>query len=107
MSIIAAVDLSPASVNAARSAALLARMTNRPLVLVRAVEPVSAFYPELMLAGAADLDDAIRSGAREALENIRIMLQDLAPGIEIETRVQAGQPHEVLIECAKGENAEI
>ncbi|HEY0711452.1 MAG TPA: hypothetical protein VGF45_02185 [Polyangia bacterium] len=43
MSIIAAVDLSPASVNAARSAALLARLLNQPLWLVRAVEPVSAF----------------------------------------------------------------
>jgi nucleotide-binding universal stress UspA family protein len=101
MSIIAAVDLSPASVNAARSAALLARMLNQPLLLVRAVEPVSAFYPELMLAGALDLDDAIRRGAQEALENIRFMLQDFAPGATIETRVQAGTPHEVLIECAR------
>jgi nucleotide-binding universal stress UspA family protein len=105
MSLIAAVDLSPASVNAARSAALLARLINHPLVLVRAVEPVSAFYPELVVAGVPDLDDAIRNGAREALENVRLMLLDLVPGITIETRVQAGQPHEVLVQCALEENA--
>ncbi|HEY0711451.1 MAG TPA: universal stress protein, partial [Polyangia bacterium] len=60
-----------------------------------------------MVAGAPDLDDAIRAGAREALENIRLMLQDLSPGISIELLVQAGQPHEVLIQCALDENAQI
>jgi nucleotide-binding universal stress UspA family protein len=107
MSIIAAVDLSPASVNAARSGALLARLLNQPLLLVRAVEPVSAFYPELVMAGAPDLDNAIRAGAREALENIRLMLQDLAPGLSVETRIQAGSPHEVLIDCARQEKAQV
>jgi nucleotide-binding universal stress UspA family protein len=107
MSIIAAVDLTPASVNAARSAALLARLLGEKLVLVRAIEPVSAFYPELVLAGAPDLDEAVRRGANEALANIALMLEDLAPGLEIETLVRAGIPHEVISEAGRAEKARL
>jgi nucleotide-binding universal stress UspA family protein len=105
MTIIAAVDLSPASVNAARSAALLARVMHDKLLLVRAIEPVSAFYPEMALAGLPDLEDAVRRASLEALANIRLMLADLASGVEIEIRVQAGDPQGVLCDCARSESA--
>jgi nucleotide-binding universal stress UspA family protein len=107
MTIIAAVDLSPASVNAARSAALLARHLRARLILVRAIEPMSAVYPELMLAGAIDVEAAVRAGTTEALANIALALSDAAPGIEIESRVLAGVPHEVLIGCAREEKARL
>jgi nucleotide-binding universal stress UspA family protein len=107
MSIIAAVDLSPASVNAARSAALLARMLREKLILIRAIEPISAFYPELVLAGLPDLDAAVRKGTGEALTNIALALGDLAPSVEIDTRVLAGTAPEVLVGCARDEHASL
>lgn len=107
MSVIAAVDLSPASVNAARSAALLARMSRDKLVLVRAIEPISAIYPELMLAGALDVDASVRAATAEALTTIAVSLRDVAPGVEIETQVVAGAPPEVLMGCARAEKASL
>src|SRR6185295_7535640 len=77
------------------------------LLLVRAIEPISAVYPELMLAGAIDVDQAVRAGTEEALANIALSLGDVAPGIAIETRVLAGVPHEVLIGCARDEKASL
>jgi nucleotide-binding universal stress UspA family protein len=107
MTIIAAVDLSPASVNAARSATLLARVMQDKLLLVRAIEPVSAFYPEMALAGVPDLEDAVRRATEEALTNVRLMLADVAPDVPIEIRVIAGDPPGVLCDCARGEKARL
>ncbi|HEY0707029.1 MAG TPA: universal stress protein [Polyangia bacterium] len=107
MSILVGVDLSPGSINAARSAAVLARFRRQPLVLVRVVQPVLSLYPELIAAGGLDLDGEVRAGALASLENLRKTLLDLAPGIEIEARVETGAAHEALLACAKQKAAEI
>jgi nucleotide-binding universal stress UspA family protein len=99
MTILAAVDLSPSSIDAARAAVRLARRLGDRLLLLRVVEPVSAFYPELMLVGAPDLDQAIRTANVEALENVRASLE--ADDLEVELQVAAGRPSEAIVETAR------
>jgi nucleotide-binding universal stress UspA family protein len=98
MTILAAIDLSQSSIDAARAAVRLARRLGDRLLLLRVVEPVSAFYPELMLVGAPDLDEAIRGANVEALENVRSALE--ADDLDVELRVVAGRPSEAIVETA-------
>jgi nucleotide-binding universal stress UspA family protein len=105
MSVVAGVDLSPASLHAARAAAQFAHRARERLILVRALEPVSAFYPEIVLAGAPDVDAEVRKANEEALENIRVSLGEEHPEREIEVRIVAGKPHEVLTSVARDERA--
>lgn len=98
MTILAAIDLSPSSIDAARGAVRLARRLGDNLLLLRVVEPVSAFYPELMLVGAPDLDESIRRANVEALENVRAALE--ADDLDVELRVVAGRPSEAIVACA-------
>lgn len=107
MSIIAGIDLSPTSLDAAKAAAKLAARLHEKLVLVRAIEPVSAFYPELTLMGAPDLDQAVRRANNEAVENVRLTLLGEVPEVEVEVRIVAGRPHEVLIEAARETDARL
>jgi nucleotide-binding universal stress UspA family protein len=102
---IAAIDLSPISLNAARSAARLARKLGDRLLLVRVLEPVSTFYPELLLLGMQDLDEPVRKANQEALENLCVALAD--EGVEIEIRLLSGLPAQSLAGCAREENARL
>jgi nucleotide-binding universal stress UspA family protein len=107
MSIIAAVDLSSPSVNAARSAVELARLLRDDLLLVQAIQPLSTFYPEQAIAGVPDVDDSLRRATEEALENIRLTLAASAPEVNIDKRVVFGRPHEVLCRTASEDNARL
>jgi nucleotide-binding universal stress UspA family protein len=99
MTILAAIDLSPSSIDAAKAAVRLARVLGDRLLLLRVVEPVSAFYPELLLAGAPDLDDAIRKANVEALENVHSALE--SEDLDVEMDVVAGRPAEAIVETAR------
>jgi nucleotide-binding universal stress UspA family protein len=105
MTILAAIDLSQSSIDAAKAGVRLARRLGERLLLLRVVEPVSAFYPELMLVGAPDLDEAIRRANVEALENVRAALE--ADDIEIELQIVAGRPSEAIVEAARQTNARL
>jgi nucleotide-binding universal stress UspA family protein len=105
MTILAAIDLSPSSIDAARAAVRLARRLGDRLLLLRVVEPVSAFYPELMLVGAPDLDADIRKANVEALQNVRAALE--ADDLEVELQVVAGRPAEAIIDSARQSEARL
>jgi len=108
MTIIAAVDFSPASINAARTAARLARKLGDKLVLVRVLEPVSALFPELStMAGTSlpDLTQPLQAVNLETLKNVRDSLAD--EGAEIETRLLAGRPAAMLSAFAREEKARL
>jgi nucleotide-binding universal stress UspA family protein len=107
MRIIAAIDSSPASLNAARSAAELAGVLGDQLLLVQAVPLIAAQYPQAMLAGAIDLDEPIRQATRESLQKLRQGLAGDFPGLSIEARVEIGFPHEVLTSLARAEGARL
>src|SRR5881394_1198184 len=79
MTIIAAVDLSPTTTNAARSAARLARKLGDRLLLVRVLEPVAALFPELSVLGGnvvPDFAQPLRDVNLEALKNLRASLME-------------------------------
>jgi nucleotide-binding universal stress UspA family protein len=108
MTIIAAVDLTPISVHAARTAARLARKLGDKLLLVRVLEPVSGLYPELSAAAGfsfPDIEGPLRKVNVETLENLRLSLLD--EGVEIEARVLLGKPGKVLASCAHDEGARL
>src|SRR5438067_2368949 len=105
MTILAAIDLSPSSIDAARAAVRLARRLRDRLLLLRVVEPVSAFYPELMLVGAPDLDADIRKANVEALQNVRAALE--ADDLEVQLQVVAGRPSEAIIDSARQSDARL
>jgi nucleotide-binding universal stress UspA family protein len=108
MTILAAVDFSPISVNAARSAARLARKLGDKLVLVRVLEPVSAIFPELATAAGTtvpDISEPLRRANLETLKNLRASLSN--EGVAVETRLLEGRPAAVLASAAHEENARL
>jgi nucleotide-binding universal stress UspA family protein len=107
MTIIAAVDLSSPSVNAARSAIDLARVLRDDVLLLQALQPMSMFYPEAAMAGAPDIDQPLFRATEEALDNLRLALGKNAPGVRIEKRVVFGRPHEVLCQAAREVSARL
>ena len=107
MTIIAAVDFSSPSVNAARSAIDLARVLGDDVVLLKAIQPMSMFYPEAAMAGAPDIDQPLFRATEEALENLRLVLGKDARGVRIDKRVVFGRPHEVLCQEARQDGARL
>jgi nucleotide-binding universal stress UspA family protein len=107
MTIIAAIDLAPPSVSAARSAIDLARVLRDEVLLLQAVQPMSAFYPEAAMAGVPDVDQPLFRATEEALENVRLALGKDAPDVRVEKRVVFGRPHEVLCNAAREDNARL
>jgi nucleotide-binding universal stress UspA family protein len=108
MTIIAAIDFSPTSLNAARTAARLARKLGDKLLLVRVLEPVAAVFPELAVVIATpipDLMEPLRTANRETLKNMRESLMD--EGVAIEARLLEGRPASALVACAQEENARL
>ena len=107
MPIIAAMDLSPASLNAARSAVALARVLRERLLLVQAIQPTSAVVPDATMIGVPDLDECVWRAAEEALENVRSALAVEAPDVAIEKRLVLGRPPEALSQLASEESARL
>lgn len=107
MTIIAAVDFSSPSVNAARSAIELARVLGDDVLLLKAIQPMSMFYPEGAMAGAPDIDQPLFRATEEALENMRLALGKDAQGVRLDKRVVFGRPHEVLCRTAREDNARL
>lgn len=103
MKIIAAVDFSPISLNAARTAAKLARKLGDSLLLVRVIEPPVHSYPELRVPDVAifqrGLIDASEVPMKEAADSLA------GEGVKIETRVLSGLPADTLVEVAREEQA--
>jgi nucleotide-binding universal stress UspA family protein len=108
MTIIAATDFSPTSLNAARTAARLARKLGDKLLLVRVLEPVAAIFPELSTAGGIpvpDITEPLRQVNLETLTNLRASFA--SEGGEVEARLLEGRPAAVLSACALEENARL
>jgi nucleotide-binding universal stress UspA family protein len=108
MTIIAAIDFSPTSLNAARTAARLARKLGDKLLLVRVLEPVAAIFPELSTAAGMtvpDLTQPLRAVNLETLANLRASFA--SEGAQVETRLLEGRPAALLSACAQEENARL
>ena len=107
MTIVSAVDLSPVSINAARSAAALAGKLGEPLLLVQVMEPLNFMYPELTLANMAEVDAAARQAASDALGKLAGSLREAgaAQGLKVESRVLSGSPAAALVQNARDLNA--
>lgn len=105
MNIIAAVDLSPASTSAARSAAKLAAKIGDRLLLVRTLEPFATSMPELAMVGAPDVEQALRRGSTEALTQLSAELA--SEGCPIEIRVLMGPPSTTIAKLAADEGARL
>lgn len=103
MTIIAAVDFSPTSLNAARNAALLAKMFGDTLLLVRTVQPPALLYPELAAVGVEALETELRRNAATQLEQAAKTLAK--EGAPVQTRVLSGVPEQALADCARTMNA--
>ena len=105
MKIIAAVDQSQASIDAAHRAAELAAKLKDDLLLVRAVEPVATYYPESVLLGLPGLEDEILRACTAELESLRKTLG--REGLQIETVIERGPPAEVLVGNARKNEARL
>ena len=107
MTIIAAVDLSSSSVNAARSAIELARLMRDEILLLQAVQPMSTFYPETTMVGTTNIDQPLFRATVEALEGVRTALAADTADVRIDQRVEFGRPHEVLCRAARDVGARL
>jgi nucleotide-binding universal stress UspA family protein len=108
MTIIAALDFSPTSIHAARTAARLARKLGDKLLLVRVLEPIATVFPELSTAAGTpvpDIMDPLRAANLETLKNVHASLS--GEGVEVEARLMEGRPAAVLASCAHEENARL
>jgi nucleotide-binding universal stress UspA family protein len=88
--IIAATDFSPTAVNAARSAARLARKLGDTVLLVRVIEPTVEVYPELRIPDAALFDAAVRESVRAEMDAAVAALR--AEDVPVEGLVLLGSP---------------
>jgi nucleotide-binding universal stress UspA family protein len=105
MTIIAAVDLSKASTDAARTAARIARRLRARLVLVRVVEPMATTYPEIAFGSAGVMEASLREAAEKSLAELRAGLA--GEEVEVETLVFTGSPAHAITDYAREQNARL
>ncbi|HEY0714661.1 MAG TPA: universal stress protein [Polyangia bacterium] len=98
MMILAAVDLSSASVDAARTALALARHLGDELVLVHAVEPLPGVTSAAPVSPGQPPDHHVHAANLDALKNLRTSL--MADDVGVELRVVEGRPYDALMACA-------
>jgi nucleotide-binding universal stress UspA family protein len=99
MIILAAVDLSSASVDAARTALTLARHLGDELLLVHAVEPLPGVTSAASATPGQPPDHHTYAANLDALKNLRTSL--LADDVGVELRVVEGRPYDALMVCAE------
>ncbi|HEY0708658.1 MAG TPA: universal stress protein [Polyangia bacterium] len=99
MIILAAVDLSSASVDAARTALTLARRLGDELLLVHAVEPLPGVPSAAPVVPGQPPDHHTHAANLEALKNLRASLQ--ADDVGVELRIVEGRPYDALMACAE------
>ncbi len=105
MKIIAATDFSPPALDAARSAARLARKLGDTLLLVKVFEPPLTLYPEMALANTENVDSALRTVNQNDLAKLKSLLEE--EGIAVEHRLLVGVPDQMIASCAKEEQARL
>jgi nucleotide-binding universal stress UspA family protein len=105
MKIIAAVDFTPVSLNAAHTAAKLARKLGDSLLLIRVIEPPVHTYPELRVPDVAIFQQGLVDASQVPMKAAADSLA--GEGVKIETRVLSGVPAQTLAEVAREERARV
>ena len=100
--VVAGVDGSTGSDDAARWAAVHAELEHRRLVLVRAVpDVVKPYWPTSAVVDPLTLRAEIYRDAEQAVAALAERLRDEHPGLDVDERVVSGDPRDVLAEVSE------
>ncbi|HWJ80710.1 MAG TPA: universal stress protein [Nocardioides sp.] len=100
--VVAGVDGSTGSDDAARWAALHAALENRRLVLVQAVpERVTTYWPTSAAVDVLALRTALHEDAKMGLKALKERLEDEHEGLDVETYDVFGDPRDVLVDVSR------
>ena len=106
--IISPTDFSPTSSHAVDQAATLAHALGARLVLLHVIPEVN--YPMRsfgMPQAMAHIKDELLAKARETLQQRAQQLEQSHANLEVRGSVIEGEPHEVILDSAKTENADM
>ena len=115
MKFLVPIDGSQASENALAKALTFANPLKAEIVLLTVVEPLSSYVPEVMLPTGdwvgwrglpdVDLERKILNAGQTLLQKAQDTCQ--ASGLESSTRLEIGQPRDVICMVAKEENPDM
>src|SRR5262245_46765223 len=103
--IVTATDFSDAALAGVKHAASLAASFNSRLILVYVVD---AHLPPLVFAASSEPTDVIlESHRRHAERQLHSYAREHLEGLEVETMVLQGFPHEAIVEVARARGGDL